>query len=42
VSCQRCTQPTPEHAAAIRTWSEQMIDRVEPRDSVPAGGDVTR
>jgi DNA-binding MarR family transcriptional regulator len=33
---------TPQHAAAIRAWSEQMIDRIEPRDSVAPGGNVTR
>jgi DNA-binding MarR family transcriptional regulator len=30
---------TPDHAAAIRSWSEQLIDRVEPRPGLTAGDD---
>jgi len=33
---------TPQHAAAIRAWSEQMIDRIEPRCSAATGDDVAR
>ncbi|WP_406439802.1 MarR family winged helix-turn-helix transcriptional regulator [Streptomyces sp. NBC_00631] len=29
---------TPEQAAVIRTWSDQMLDRFEPRGDAPAEG----
>jgi DNA-binding MarR family transcriptional regulator len=30
----------PEQAAAIRAWSEQVVDRIEPSGGEPAGDDV--
>jgi DNA-binding MarR family transcriptional regulator len=32
---------TPEQAAAIRAWSEQMVDRVEPHRGEAAGDGVS-